>query len=111
MEENNEKQMVLTEVMFNSVMFTNFPSYVRKEDGETTYDLMDACVADYVAEHYPERVGRPVTVNFAQLDVETLKQEVKAELGIKSPFKTEEEAREAETMLIKSLIEAGFFKE
>lgn len=110
MERRDEKQMVLTEVTFNSVIFTNFPSYVSSADGEVTYSLMDTVVADRVAEDYPDRAEKIVTVDFAELDVKTLTQEAKVELGIKSPFATREEAQAAELEMIADMTKAGFFE-
>lgn len=109
MERKDEKRMVLTEMTFNNVKFENFPSYVD-EDNEVTYSLMDAVVADRVAEQFPDDTKPAIIVDWSKLDVETLTQEAKDELDIKSPFKSREEAEVAEQQLITAALQAGVFR-
>lgn len=100
--ERREKLVVLEEQTFNGLRFENYPSYVA-EDGEVTYNLMYAVVADRFAEQFPEELRSAITVDWSKLDVEKLLKEAKQDLGIKSPFKTREEAEAAEQQLIEML--------
>ncbi|SFU95981.1 hypothetical protein [Alicyclobacillus macrosporangiidus] len=100
--------MTTTTMEFNSVTFTNFPAFV--ENGEISgYPLMSAVVADRYAERFPVEDRKAITVDFAKLDVTRLMEEAKEQIGVKSPFETEEEADAAEQELIRVLSEEGLF--
>lgn len=103
-------EMTTTTMEFNSVTFTNFPAFV--ENGQISgYPLMSAVVADRYANQFPAQDRKAITVDFSQLDIEKLMRDAKKELGIKSPFKTEEEAEKAEQELIRLFTEEGWFHE
>lgn len=106
----SEPEMTTTTMEFNSVTFINFPAFV--ENGTISgYPLMSAVVADRYADQFPAKDRKAITVDFSQLDVDKLMSDVKAELGVKSPFKTEEEAERAEQELLRVLSEDGWFQD
>lgn len=94
--------MTTATMEFNSVTFTNFPAFL--EDGKISgYPLMSAVIADRYAERFPIEDRKALRVDFSQLNVEKLMEDAKSELGVQSPFNTEEEANAAEQELLHRL--------
>ncbi|WP_040288141.1 hypothetical protein [Alicyclobacillus hesperidum] len=100
--------MTTTTMEFNSVTFSNFPAFI--EDRKITgYPLMSAVVADMFAEQIPSEARKAITVDFSKLDMETLMEQAKQQLGIQTPFANEQESWEAEQHLLQILTNEGFF--
>lgn len=100
-----------TTITLGEVEFTNFPGH-RDEQGEITWSLMESVVAERYANRFGEKDREAITVNWDKIPADVKQQvfeEAKADLGIRNPFSTEEEAREAEQLLLHQLAEAGFF--